>query len=168
MRKMRLGKREIRDMEIIRQILEECKVVRLGLCDEEGMFIIPVNFGYDIRINDGKTELALYIHGAGEGRKADLMRAGCKTAIEMDCGHELITGDYTCSYSFAYRSLMGNGLVRQLTDGQEKRYGLSRIMEHLAPGEEIDFTPEVMERTSVFRIDVTSFTGKERKRKIKS
>ena len=33
MRKMRLSKREITDMNTIREILEECDVVRLGLRD---------------------------------------------------------------------------------------------------------------------------------------
>ena len=47
MREMRLHKREIRDPEIIREILEECGVVRLGTRDEEGMFIVPVNYGYE-------------------------------------------------------------------------------------------------------------------------
>ena len=42
MRGMRLHKRELRDPEIIREILEECDVVRFGAQDEEGMFIIPV------------------------------------------------------------------------------------------------------------------------------
>ena len=42
---MRLSKREITDMAVIREILEECDVVRLGLKDDEGMFIVPVNYG---------------------------------------------------------------------------------------------------------------------------
>ena len=50
MRKMRLSKREITDMNTIREILEECDVVRLGLRDNEGMFIVPVNYGYDLEI----------------------------------------------------------------------------------------------------------------------
>ena len=47
MREMRLYKREIRDPEIIREILEECSVVRLGTRDEEGMFIVPGKCGYE-------------------------------------------------------------------------------------------------------------------------
>ena len=45
MRKMRLHKREIHDPSLIKDILDECDVVRLGLHDEEGMFIVPVNYG---------------------------------------------------------------------------------------------------------------------------
>ena len=68
MREMRLYKREIRDPEIIREILEECSVVRLGTRDEEGMFIVPVNFGYEFYEKGGGQALTLFIHGAREGR----------------------------------------------------------------------------------------------------
>ena len=165
MRGMRLHKREIHAPEIFREILEECEVVRLGLQDEEGMFIVPVNFGYDLIIENEKPMLSLYIHGAGEGRKADAFAADPRVAVEMDCCHEIITGDYTCSYSYAYRSIMGNGVIRKLEDPEEKVYGLAKIMEHLAPEAKIEFSETMLDRTEVFRIDVKSFTGKERRKK---
>ena len=43
MREMRLHKRELHDPEAIKEILEECDVVRIGARGAEGMFIIPVN-----------------------------------------------------------------------------------------------------------------------------
>ena len=43
---MRLKKREVTDKKVLGEILEECDVVRIGAVDEEGMFIVPVNFGY--------------------------------------------------------------------------------------------------------------------------
>ena len=165
MREMRLHKREIHAPEIFREILEECEVVRLGLQDEEGMFIVPVNFGYDLIIENEKPMLSLYIHGAGAGRKADAFGADPRVAVEMDCCHEIITGDYTCSYSYAYRSIMGNGVIRKLEDPEEKVYGLAKIMEHLAPEAKIEFSETMLDRTEVFRIDVKSFTGKERRKK---
>ncbi len=164
MRAMRLHKRELHAPEIIKEILEECDVVRIGTQDEEGMFIIPVNYGYDFSVSGETMELALFIHGAGEGRKADAFAASPFVAVEMDCRHGLITGDYTCSYSYSYRSIMGSGTVRRLEDEQEKIYGLTKIMEHMAPGTRIDFRPEMLARTEVFCIEVEHFTGKERKR----
>ena len=55
-------------------------------------------------------------------------------ALEMDCGHELITGDYTCSYSYAYRSLMGTGTICEVTDPEEKVHGLNLLMQHMETG----------------------------------
>ena len=45
MREMRLKKREIQDKSILMEIIEACDVVRIGLTDSEGMFIVPVNYG---------------------------------------------------------------------------------------------------------------------------
>ena len=109
--------------------------------------------------------MTLFIHGAGEGRKADAFTACSDVAVEMDCRHWLITGDYTCSYSYSYRSIMGNGKVRRAADVKEKIYGLTKIMEHMAPEAEIEFSPAMLERTEVFLIDIERFTAKERKAK---
>ena len=168
MREMRLNKREIKDPDMLRDIIESCDIVRLGLCDRDGMFIVPVNYGYDIETDGTDLKLTLYIHGAREGRKAEAFAADPSVAIEMDCMDGIITGNYTCSYSCAYRSIMGNGTLRELTGEQEKIHALTRIMEHMAPGARIEFRPEMLERTGVYRIDVNNFTGKERKMKSSS
>lgn len=165
MRKMRLKKREITDKKILGEILEECDVIRIGAVDEEGMFIVPVNFGYDFDTGEETPRLVLYFHGAEEGRKAEAFALNPDVAVEMDCCHELITGDYTCSYSYAYRSIMGNGRVARITSDENKKYALSRIMAHTAPDADLVFSREMLERTAVFRIDITHFTGKERKKK---
>lgn len=160
---MRLNKREIRDINILKEIVENCTVVRLGILDEEGMFIVPVNYGYEFAVTDGTPELTLYIHGAKEGRKARAFAASSSVAIEMDEMKGIITGDYTCSYSCSYRSIMGNGTIHLLDKEEEIISGLTRIMAHMAPDADIDFRPGMTARTNVYRIDVTEFTGKERK-----
>lgn len=165
MREMRLNKREIKDPDMLRDIIESCDIVRLGLSDRDGMFIVPVNYGYDIESDGTDMKLTLYIHGAKEGRKAEAFAADPSVAVEMDCMDGIITGDYTCSYSCAYRSIMGSGTIRELTGEQEKIHALTRIMEHMAHGARIEFRPEMLERTGVYSIDVKNFTGKERKMK---
>lgn len=40
--------------------------MRFGTQDAEGMFIVPVNYGYDLT----EGQLTLYLHSAREGRKA--------------------------------------------------------------------------------------------------
>ena len=75
MREMRLKKREITDPEILREILESCEVVRIGAMDEEGMFIVPMNYGYDVREEDGTLHVCLYLQWAKEGgRRLHLQR----------------------------------------------------------------------------------------------
>lgn len=165
MREMRLKKREITDPEILNEILESCEVVRIGAMDEDGMFIVPMNYGYEIQEEKGSLQVCLYLHGAKEGRKAAAFATNPRVAVEMDYNHEVITGDYTCAYSYAYRSIMGNGTITEVTEPEAKIKGLEKIMAHLAPGAKIAFLPEMVERVAVWRIDINTFTGKERKRK---
>lgn len=49
----------------------------------------------------------------------------------MDCGHQLMTAEQACSYSCAYRSIMGSGTIRELTEPQEKYEALNAIMRHM-------------------------------------
>ena len=163
MRKMRLWKREISGKEELMNVIEECRVLRIGAQDKEGMFIVPVNFGYELRENedDGIT-LIFYIHSAKEGRKAEAFDKSPVVALEMDCGHEVIKGDFTCDYSFAYRSIMGSGTVYPITDKEKKMHGLALLMKHMDPESNLVFRDEMIKAVNVYRIDVKEFTGKMR------
>ena len=57
---------------------------------------------------------------------------------------------------------MGTGTVQELTDEQEKVRALTKIMEHMADGAAIEFLPDMLARTGVYRIDVKHFSGKAR------
>lgn len=160
---MRLQKREVKEPGELKKILEACKVVRIGAMDAEGMFVVPVNFGYEFQ--EEERRLRLYIHGAKEGRKARAFAVNPKVAVEMDCEEGIIRGDYVCSYSYGYASIMGSGRIRELTDIKEKIYGLTLLMEHMAPEAELKFSKEMTEAVGVYCIDVEEFTGKCRKSK---
>lgn len=82
---MRRDDREVKNMEEIQEILDTCKVCRLGMADGSRIYIVPMNFGYEF---EGDS-LILYFHGAGEGRKLELIRKNPEVGIEMDCRHEL-------------------------------------------------------------------------------
>ncbi len=113
---MRRAEKEVKDLEQLEEILRDCNTVRIGTQDAEGMFIVPVNYGYDLT----EGQLTLYLHSAREGRKAAAFRRGGAVAFEMDCGHQLMTAEQACSYSCAYRSIMGSGTIRELTEPQEE------------------------------------------------
>lgn len=188
---MRLDKREITNGCALRAVVDQCRVVRIGAVDEEGVFVVPMNFGYDWREVEGpgdvlefdseqlleeragvdedrleepepRPELTLYVHSAKEGRKARLFSRGAQVAIEMDIDLGTIAGDFACACSRAYRSIMGVGHIEPVVDPWEKRRALALIMEHLAPDVRAEFSPEAVERTGVFRIAVRELTGKER------
>ena len=171
---MRLAKREIVDEGELRGLVEGCQVLRVGAIDDEGMFIVPVNFGVvwhgrEAAAADDGTVASFYIHSAREGRKAACWgaggAAGAPVAIELDRDNGNITGDYACAYSRAYASIMGSGRITEVIDEDERARGLALLMAHAAPGAPTTFTPEAMARVAIFRIDVTSLTGKKREPK---
>lgn len=168
MRHMRLAKREITDKARIREIVETCQVLRIGVVDDEGMFIVPVNYGY---IWDEDAALPrFYIHSAREGRKADAFRsqgdAGTPVALELDQDRGTIVGSYSCAYSRSYASIMAAGRVREVADEDERQHALKLIMAHAAPEAPTSFTPEGVARVAIFRIDVDHLTAKERQMKV--
>lgn len=165
MRPMRLSKREVKEIHKLQEIIEECHIVRLGLQDQEGMFIVPVNFGWEMeKEEEGLPLLRLYFHSASQGRKADAIRENPRAAFEMDLGYGLITGDYSCDYSYAYKSVMGSGLIR-CVKGEEKEKGLSLILAHEGVLEKPKFRQESLLRTNVYCIESRSYTGKMREKK---
>ena len=162
---MRLAKREVTDRKELRAIIEKCTVLRIGGRDEEGMFIVPVNYGYEWEEKDGEISLKFYIHSTKEGRKARAFRKDPQVAVELDREGGVIEGNYTCSYSFAYESIMGTGTIRLLEKTEDKRRGLRFLMEHMAPGSPIEFRDEMIEAVDVYEIDVAEFKGKKREKK---
>ena len=96
---MRRNDREITDSREILSIVNECKVIRLAMLDEQGLpYIIPLNFGY--RFADGV--FTFYCHSAREGHKLELLRRDPRVSFEMDCRGELQSADHACGYGYYY------------------------------------------------------------------
>ena len=104
---MRRSDREVTDRAEIARIIASCDCCRVGFAAEDGVYIVPLNFAY---VETGALG-ALYFHGAKEGRKAGLIAARPKAGFEMDCGHRLNASDRACGYSFAYKSVIGTGVI---------------------------------------------------------
>jgi len=69
MRQMRLEKREIKDPAELEKVLDACKVVRIGTMDAEGMFIVPVNFGYEFCQKERSLKLYITVQRKDGKRK---------------------------------------------------------------------------------------------------
>ena len=74
---MRRSDREVKDLQELENILQTCHAVHIGAQDGEGMFVVPMNYGYRL---EGER-LTLYIHSAPEGRKVSVFRAGGNIAL---------------------------------------------------------------------------------------
>ena len=165
-RPMRQAGRQLRSAGQLHDVVEACQTVRIACADEEGLFIVPMSFGYDWadpeEIDADEPRLALWVHSAGAGRKADAFDREPRVAIEMDVQDGVIAGTYACAYSYAYRSIMGTGTIHRIQGTEAKRYGLTRIMQHLATEASSGFTGQALARTNIYCIDIDHFTGKQR------
>lgn len=123
--------------------------------DCEGLYIVPLNFGY--LYNNGA--LTLYFHGAKEGRKINAIKNNPNIAFEADCEHKLIESDLACSYSFSYKSVIGSALAYVVENIEEKKLALSLIMKHQT-GKEFSFDNNQVQRVLIFKAEVTNFSAK--------
>ena len=155
---MRRKDREVTDLGAIGRIIGDCKVLRLGMVDEGRPYVVPMNFGFDLR--DGVLEL--YCHSAPEGRKVEVLRRKPEVCFEMDCGHRLVEAEAACGYGFAYLSVIGEGTVGFIEDHEEKLRALLRIMEHQTGRSDFSIPDAALRGVLVFGVAVGSFTAKQR------
>ncbi|MBA4422454.1 MAG: pyridoxamine 5'-phosphate oxidase family protein [Syntrophus sp. (in: bacteria)] len=151
---MRREEREIRDQAEILAIMNEALVCRLGLSDDGTPYVVPMNFG----LGEG----CLYLHCAGEGRKLDIIRKNNKVCFEMDMLREIKQYPTTCGWGARYESVIGFGRAVLVENPDEKKIALDRIMEHYGAHAPFSYTDDILDKTTVIRIDIESVTGKRR------
>ena len=149
--------REDTDMEEIISILDKAKVLHLGLVDGDEPYVVPMNYGYTME--NGK--MTVYLHGALQGRKLDVMRVNPKVFFELDCDIVPFEGKTACNYGITYASVMGRGKAVIVEDTQEKIKGLQVLMK-TQTGRDFNITDKMAGIVSVIRIDVSDFTAKKR------
>ena len=111
------NRRFITDEKIIREVLEACKIIHIGIQDGDGVYVVPTNYGYTYE--DGK--LTFFTHGARSGRKWDLIQKNPHVGFEIDTGFQLVDGgEVPCNFSNAYGSIIGSGRMSVVKDNEEK------------------------------------------------
>ncbi len=162
-RAMRRANREVTDPADLAGIIGRAHVLHVGFSDAEGLAVVPMNYGFEWA--EGRGLPTFWLHSAGEGRKADAWASSPEVALELDVEGGVITGDYSCAYSYAFESVMAWGRIRPVTDAAEKLRGLTQVMAHMAPGAPVTFSDEAVARVAVWRIDVERISGKRREAK---
>ena len=149
--------RQVTDPEKILEILQRSKVVHLGLCDGNQPYVVPMNYGYEME----EGRLTLYLHGAPQGRKYDVMARQLRVSFTMECDLQPFTGKVACMYGLSYSCLMGEGTASFVEDPAEKCRALSLIMK-AQTGEDFSFDEKLASVVRIVRIDVESYTAKHR------
>ena len=149
--------REVTDINEIIKILDESKVLHLGMVDGDEPYVVPMNYGYTLE--NGK--LTIWLHGAKRGRKLDVIRANPKVFFEMECGITPFEGEIACKYGITYASVMGKGIAEIVEDIETKKSALSFLMK-TQTGKDFEFENKMAAVVSIIRIDVSEFTAKHR------
>ncbi len=153
---MRQSKKEIRDQEIIVDLLHTAHVGRLGTIAGNGYPMVkPLNFVYDA----GK----IYFHTAKQGEKIDDIRRDNRVCFEVDLSIALVksTGS-PCRAEYLYRSVIIRGRAHIVEEPGEQLDALKKLMGKYQPeGGYGAFPEEKLKITGIVRIDVEEMTGKE-------
>ena len=153
---MRRNKKEIKDPEIINDLLKTAPVGRLGTLDSHGYPMIkPLNFVYA----DGK----IYFHTALSGEKIDDIRRNNHVVFEVDQPIAYVKADNNpCTAKYLYRSVIIKGRATLIEDRTQRISALKRLMEKYQPdGGYEDFPEEKLALTRIVRIDIDEMTGKQ-------
>ena len=154
---MRRNDREVTAPTRIADIVSRCTCCRIGFCDDGEVYIVPLNFGYEIK-ND---TYVFYFHGAKEGRKIELIKKNPNVGFEMDTDELLHIADTACKCTTHYRSIIGNGVLSIVSEPEEKKLGLSLIMEHNTGRREWDYDEELLHTVTVFKLVAYKMSCKE-------
>lgn len=153
---MRRKDREVKDFEMIKQIIDECEIIRIGLCDEDMYpYIVPMNFAYAI---EGE-QIYFYLHGAMAGRKYELMKKNGVCSFEMDCGHKMELIHKVKDVTMRYKCVMGKANIEFLED-EDKFKGIEIIMNRDERTRNFEYNKAVVPRTAVIKLTVTEYSGK--------
>ena len=152
---MRKADREFTSIPEIADVFRRCDTIRIGIMDEAAPYIVPVSFGYE-QVGDS---IAVYFHGAQEGRKAELLKKHPQVCVEADICHGFVEsghGGLTCDFE----SVIGYGSA-ELLSGEAKEHGLKLLVEHCNMSH-YQCTPEGTAVTAVHRVLLNTVCGKRR------
>lgn len=154
--------REIDDLSIAHQILDEAMICHVGVVRDEQPVIIPM---IPARIGE-----VIYLHGApAMGIALDAKHAAdgqpTRVSITATIVDGLVLARSHFDSSLNYRSAMFFGTARLVTDEDEKATALRAIADHITPGRwELARLPSEKElrATAVIALDVEEFSVKVR------
>lgn len=152
---MRNKRYEVANMAEIADIIARCDTIRIAMFDKDFPYIIPVNFGEEIK----DDKITFYIHSGFKGKKIDLIEENPNIGFEMDCNHELYYRESNSSCNFQYDSVVGTGKIEIVPD-EEKERALKILMRHYHP-ETVKHNPKFSPITLCLKIVVHSITGKK-------
>jgi uncharacterized protein len=150
---MRRKDKEIRDKEIIEQLLSGSETCRIAMIDGNSPYIVPLNYGY--------VSNALYFHSALSGRKIEILKQNNRVCFEIENFSEIVRDEIPCEWTAKYRSLIGYGTIEFITGNEEKKKGLDVIMTHYGRKGAITYSDSHIENIVILKLNIEEISGKQ-------
>ncbi|MCP4165815.1 MAG: pyridoxamine 5'-phosphate oxidase family protein [Chloroflexi bacterium] len=163
---VRRSDRAVNDDAWIRQQLHAAAVGILALSDGKQPFINTNIFVYN------EKEHAIYLHTAGRGQTRSVVESNANVCFSVFDMGRLLPADIALEFSVEYSSVVVFGKASVIEEEEEEEEEattalqalLDKYFPHLRPGKDYrPPVPEELKRTSVFRLDIESWSGKQKK-----
>lgn len=155
--------RAVDDEAWIKTFLHQAAVGMLATVEDNQPFINSNIFIYD------EARHCIYMHTASQGRTRKNVTGGTESRVcfsIMEMGR-LLPAEVALEFSVEYAGVVVFGRARVIDDEAESTDALQQLLDkyapHLKAGE--DYRPPVpdeLRRTTVFRIDIDSWSGKKK------
>lgn len=146
--------------EWIKDFLIQGKTAHIGHRSGEQVFVTPTSYWYEPEHN------CLYFHSNLVGRTRSNLEHYPEVCAEVSEMGQFLPANSAVEFSQQYRSVMMFGSVRIVDTIEEKRYGLTGLLEKYFPDltSGVDYRPiteKELARTSVYCLQIGSWSGKE-------
>ena len=139
--------------------VNSCSAHSISADNVEALILSAVKRLSRFVLNDEEA-FTLYMHGATEGRKYDVIAANPNVFIEIDTDMVLTSGgEVPCEYGAYYACVMGEGTASILTDVDEKVMGLELIIKSQL-GRDFIITEPMTKLVNVIKVVVPELSVK--------
>jgi nitroimidazol reductase NimA-like FMN-containing flavoprotein (pyridoxamine 5'-phosphate oxidase superfamily) len=149
-----------RDDEWIRAFLNEARVAHIATSADEQPFINPTMFWFDTDRHQ------IVFHSNVAGRVRSNIESNPRVCLEASELGRFLPSNVALEFSLQFRSVAVYGMARPVTDPVEARrllYGLiGKYFPTMTAGKEYrEITDKELRATSVYALQIESWTGKE-------
>lgn len=151
-----------KDNSWIRTFLARAEFGTLATVQGDQPFLVTRNFAYD------EAAHAIYMHGAQKGRTHESARSTPRVCFGASEAGRLLPAKRAMNFGTEFGGVVAFGHLHLVDNSPEARHGLQLLCDkyfpHLEPGVDYETTTEAdLKITAVLRIDIESWSGKEKK-----
>ncbi|KJS22029.1 MAG: hypothetical protein VR72_08060 [Clostridiaceae bacterium BRH_c20a] len=150
---MRRKEKQVSDINILHNVIDNTKVCRIGLVNDNLPYVIPLSFGFD-----GDY---IYFHSATSGEKVEILKKNNNVCIEFEQDISIIEHEKPCRWGAHYLTVVVHGTADIIIDPVEKSYGLNQIFSHYkVDAQKYLFSAEELKSVLVYKVTPKEIIGK--------